>query len=401
MSDYYIGRQPIFDRNMDVFAYELLFRSGEQNSASFIDGAKATSTVIINTFTEIGIEKLVGRRPAFINMPYDFLVNPEMISFPPKQVVLEILEDVQVDQALIDRVRELNSAGYTLALDDFIFDEQWQPLIEQADIIKFDITQLDRSALQEQVAMMQSLGKRTLAERIETQEEFDELLALNFDYYQGYFFAKPRIISGKRVPVNKLGLVELLARINEPGTTISSLSDMVGADVALSMKVLKFINSPITGLPRRVENIHQAVVYLGMDTLKSWITIMAMSELDDKPEALLNLALSRARLCQLLAEHIPGTDPQAAFTVGLFSLLDTMLDRPMEEVVSSLPFVDTVQLALANRTGPLGEILTLAINGLENTEPDISVAAPIENVGSMAVQAMHWADCASDAKAAA
>lgn len=401
MSEYHIGRQPIFDRNMDIFAYELLFRSSEQNSASFIDGAKATSTVIINTFTEIGIENLVGRRPAFINMPYDFLVNPEMISFPPKQVVLEILEDVEVDQALIDRVRELNSAGYTLALDDFIFDDQWQPLIEQAAIIKFDITQLDRSSLKQQVQLMQSLGKQTLAERIETQDEFDELKALNFDYYQGYFFAKPRVISGKRVPVNKLGLVELLARINEPSVTITSLSELVGADVALSMKVLKFINSPITGLPRKVENIHQAVVYLGMDTLKSWLTVMALSELDDKPEALLNLALTRARLCQLLAESIPGVDPQAAFTVGLFSLLDTMLDRPMDEVVSSLPFVDTVRLALQERSGSLGEILTTAISGLENTVPGQAVNVPIENIGSMAMQAMQWADLASDAKAAA
>ncbi|MFK7730325.1 MAG: EAL and HDOD domain-containing protein [Pseudomonadales bacterium] len=400
MSEFYIGRQPIFDCNMDVYAYELLFRSSEQNSASFFDGAKATSTVIINTFTEIGIEKLVGNRPAFINMPYDFLVDPEMISFPPKQVVLEILEDVEIDQKLIDRVRELNAAGYTLALDDFIFSEQWRPLIDEAAIVKFDITQLDRSALKEQVEMMQSLGKLTLAERIETQDEYDELKELNFDYYQGYFFAKPRVISGKRVPVNKLGLVELLARINEPNATISSLSEMVGADVALSMKVLKFINSPITGLPRRVENIHQAVIYLGMDTLKSWLTVMAMSEMDDKPEALLNLALSRAKLCQLLAENIPGVDPQAAFTVGLFSLLDTMLDRSMDEVVSSLPFVDSVRLALQERSGPLGDVLSLAVNGLENTEAPQSTTTQIADIGTMAVNAMQWADSASESQAA-
>lgn len=400
MSEFHIGRQPIFDRNMDIFAYELLFRSGEQNSANFIDGAKATSTVIINTFTEIGIEKLVGKRPAFINMPYEFLVNPEMISFPPKQVVLEILEDVRVDQELIDRVRELNTAGYTLALDDFIFGEEWRPLIDEAAIVKFDITQLDRSALKEQVEMMQSLGKQTLAERIETQDEFDELKELNFDYYQGYFFAKPRVIRGKRVPVNKLGLVELLARINEPSVTITALSEMVGADVALSMKVLKFINSPITGLPRRVENIHQAVIYLGMDTLKSWLTVMAMSELDDKPEALLNLALTRAKLCQMLAESMPGVDPQAAFTVGLFSLLDTMLDRPMDEVVSSLPFVDSVRLALQERSGPLGNVLSLAIDGLESTAQRDASVSPIENFGAMTVNAMHWADSASDAEAA-
>ncbi|MEM8496791.1 MAG: HDOD domain-containing protein [Pseudomonadota bacterium] len=400
MSEYHIGRQPIFDSNMDIFAYELLFRSSEQNSANFIDGAKATSTVIINTFTEIGIEKLVGKRPAFINMPYEFLVNPEMISFPPKQVVLEILEDVKVDQELIDRVRELNSAGYTLALDDFVYGDEWRPLIDEAEIVKFDITQLDRSALKQQVEMMQKLGKKTLAERIETQEEFDELKELKFDYYQGYFFAKPRVISGKRVPVNKLGLVELLARINEPNATISSLSEMVGADVALSMKVLKFINSPITGLPRRVENIHQAVIYLGMDTLKSWLTVMALSELDDKPEALLNLALTRAKLCQLLAESMPGVDPHAAFTVGLFSLLDTMLDRPMDEVVSSLPFVDSVRLALQERSGPLGNVLSLAIDGLENTAQRDASVTPIENFGEMTVNAMHWADSASDAKAA-
>ncbi|MFK8020464.1 MAG: EAL and HDOD domain-containing protein [Pseudomonadales bacterium] len=398
MSHFHIGRQPIFDQSMNIFAYELLFRSGSENAANVTDADYATSTVILNAFTEIGIDKLVGSRPAFINMPYNFLARPDMVGFPPQQVVLEILEDVVIDEALIDGVREMSAQGYIFALDDFIFSEQWQPLIDLATIIKFDVTQLDEHQLRDQVQMMQDLGKQTLAERIETQGEYDDLRQLGFDYYQGYFFAKPRVISGNRVPLNKLGMIELLARINEPDATISSISELVSADVALSLKTMKFINSPITGLRNPVENIQQAVIYLGFDTLKSWLTVMTLGEMNDKPEALINLALTRARMCQLLASTVPSVDPQAAFTAGLFSLLDTMLDSSMEEVLKTISLADIVSDALLHKKGELGALLRQAI---ELEQPCNDTELPVADVSKLQLEAIQWADAASNHEAAA
>lgn len=398
MSQFHIGRQPIFNHELEITAYELLYRSSHHNVANVINADQATSTVIVNAFTELGLANLVGQRPAFINMPYHFLVDPQMIGFPPDQVVLEILEDIVVDQALVNSVQAMVDQGYTFALDDFIYDKQWEPLVELAKIIKFDVTQLSREALRGQVVQMQQRGKLTLAERIETQDEFDSLKEFGFDYYQGYFFAKPKVIAGKCLASNKMSLIQMLAKINEPTATIESLSDLVSADLSLSLKTMKFINSPITGLSKPIENIHQAVVLLGLDTLKSWLTVITLSELDDKPEALTNLALTRARLCQLMAKSLTGLDPQAAFTAGLFSLLDTMLDRPMSEVLQTLPLADDVRSALLGNNGPLGELLTDAID-VETAFCDERVAAN-EEACALHLQAMQWADQASGSQAA-
>lgn len=393
MSQFHIGRQPIFDKEMNLFAYELLFRSGDTATANVIDGGQATSQVMVNAFAEIGLDKLVGAHHALINMPYEILSQPELIVFPPQQVILEILEDVKVDAQIINSVALLKSQGYRFALDDFIYSPEWEPLIEMAEIIKIDITQLSPQQLAEHMQMLKSKGKIVLAERIESVEEFEQLKKLEFDYYQGYFFAKPKVISGNRLPSSKMNHVQLLAKLNDPDVNVEDLSEVISSDIALSVKALRFVNSPAAGLRRPIDTVRQAIVHLGLNTLKSWMTVLAMTGVDDKPNALIGLALVRAKFCELAGIQLGGSSKDAFFTVGLLSVLDAMLDCDMATVLESLTLCDEVDAALLYREGVLGEVLEFAIR-MEAID-----AAPAE-LGNLSIEAvaechyaaMQWAD---------
>ncbi len=398
MSQYYIGRQPVFDADLQQYAYELLFRSGEKNAAGVLDDTHATSSVMVNAFIEIGLENLVGRHFALLNMPYEFLVRPDLIAFPPNQVILEILETVTIDDALLDGVRRLSDYGYTFALDDFVYTPEWEPLIDIAKLIKIDVTQLSREELRDHMQMFKERGKLTLAERVETQDEFDELKNLQFDYYQGYFFAKPRVISGKRLPSNKMGLVQMLAKINEPNVDMDELSELVSSDVSLGVKAMKFVNSPISGLRSPVDTVQQAVVYLGLDNLKSWITLLALARVDDKPGALINLALTRAKFCQYLAALDTTVSQQAAFTVGLFSLLDCMLDSSIEVALEPMNLTPEIKAALLENEGRLGAILE-QVRAFErhaqrqaSRPTELPAQAANCDLGELHLAAMRWAD---------
>ncbi len=393
MSQYHIGRQPIFDKEMNLFAYELLFRSGDTATANVIDGGQATSQVMVNAFTEIGLDKLVGTQHALINMPYEILSQPELIAFPPQQVILEILEDVTVDKRIIESVALLKSKGYRFALDDFIYSPEWEPLIDMAEIIKIDITQLSAQDLADHVALLKDKGKIVLAERIENQEEFEQLKELDFDYYQGYFFAKPKVISGNRLPASKINLVQLLAKLNAPDVDVEELTQLVSADISLSVKALRFVNSPVTGLKRPINTVHQAVVFLGLDTLKSWMTVLTMTGVDDKPTALIGLALVRAKFCELAGAQLGGGSKDAFFTVGLLSVLDAMLDSDMATVLESLTLCEEVHAALLCRQGVLGEVLEFAtrMEAVDATPATLGTLS-IEAVAECHYAAMQWAD---------
>jgi EAL and modified HD-GYP domain-containing signal transduction protein len=216
MPEVFVGRQPIYTRKLDVCAYELLFRSNETNRAQVVNGNQATSQVILNTFMEIGLDTIVGQKRAFINLTRDFLLQEYSAVFPAKRVVLEVLEDVPVDAALIAAVRRLSAQGYTIALDDFVYHERLRPLVEVADIIKVDVLALDRKTLSEHSTLLRQYNVQLLAEKVETQDAFKFCKALGFDYFQGYFFCKPEIIKGHRVPANRLATLQLLARLRDP-----------------------------------------------------------------------------------------------------------------------------------------------------------------------------------------
>jgi len=357
MPEIFIGRQPIFDRNMQVYAYELLFRGdGESFNARVIDGDSATSQVILNTFVNLGLDKIVGNHKAFINLTRVFISNPDLIVAPPEQIVLEILEDIEPSDTIVETLNTLKKQGHTI-------HNKFERFIELADIVKIDIMALDNEEIEQHVINLRQHDLKLLAEKIETYEEFEFLKSLDFDYYQGYFFSKPTIIKGRAISPNQLAVLELVATINNPDVEVEQLSKIISTDVSLSHKVLKFINSPISGLRTQVDSIQQAVVLLGLTTIKNWVTIMALANGSNKPRELSTTALIRARCCELLAKQCRLPKPDGFFTVGLFSSLDAMMDQPLEELLVELPLADESKAALLDHQGIFGEALnsTLAM----------------------------------------
>ena len=393
MSDIFIGRQPIFDRNMEVFAYELLFRSGHDLSAGVIDGDSATSQVILNTFVNMGLEKIVGEHKAFINMTRVFISNPDLVIMPPDQVVLELLEDIEPNQTIIDTLVTLKKQGHTIALDDFVYDEKFEPFLELADIVKIDIMSLDRNQISQHVAKLKANNIKILAEKIETHEEFEFLKDLGFDYYQGYFFSKPSIVQGKSIAPNQLMVLKLISKINNPDVEVEELSHIISTDVSLSHKVLKFINSPLSGLRSEVDSIQQAVVLLGLNTIKNWVTIMALANGSDKPAELSTLALIRGRCCELQAKACKLPKPDSFFTVGLFSSLDAMMDIPLEDLLEELALSEDAKLALLKHTGIFGEALNSTL-AMERSDFSLIGFSDLDmnTLSDIYLEAIHWAD---------
>ncbi|MEO5573477.1 MAG: HDOD domain-containing protein [Gammaproteobacteria bacterium] len=357
MLDVFVGRQPIYNRQLEVFAYELLFRSGVNNHAIFDDGDQATSQVILNTFMEIGLENIVGEKMAFINLTRTFILGSYLFPFPQTRIGLEILEGIRVDADIVESVRKLSEQGYLIVLDDFVYHENLLPLVEMADIIKLDILALGRDGVREHLEILKKYKIEILAEKVETQDDFEFCKRLGFNYFQGYFFCQPNVIKGQRIPVNRLATLQLLAKLQDPDTEMQELEALISQDVSMSYKLLRCVNSSVYGLPTRVESIHQAVMLLGQPGLKAWASLITLSSIDDKPHELFQTALIRAKMCELLAGARQDSDKESYFTVGLFSVLDALMDVPMPELLNTLPVSADIKQALLHHQGALGIIL--------------------------------------------
>ena len=304
MPDIFVGRQPIYDRKIHVVGYELLFRSGGNMADAFqkIGADGATSTTIINSYLEIGLDKLVGNHYAFINLTEKFLLSDDALPISPKQVVLEVLENITITDDIVKAVERLKLEGFIIALDDYIYNPAHKPLISLVDIIKIDVLQLDQQQLIEHVYTLKRHNVKLLAEKVETMDEFAFCHKLGFDYFQGYFLSKPRVIKSTSLASNKLAVLNLLSVLMNPDSQIEEIEEAMAFDVSISYKMLKLINSAIFNLNRTVESIQQAIVILGRKKLRSWASLIALANLDDRPSEMVHLAMTRAKMCEILAE---------------------------------------------------------------------------------------------------
>lgn len=396
MPDVFVARQPIFDRDLDVFAYELLFRRADMASADVIDGDRATSEVILNAFTVIGLTELVGVHRAFINMTRSFLLREQGVTLPADRVVLEVLEDVDPDAALVDALREWASRGYLISLDDFVFHESRLPLIELADVIKVEITALTPTQLAEHVRLLRPYKAKLLAEKVETREQYELCHRLGFDYFQGYFLERPNVLRGTSIPTGHLPALSLLAALNRPDVEVNELEDIVSRDVSLSYKLLRYLNSPLFPVKRRIESLRQALVYLGKQELQAWASLLILSSVPDKPQELMTTLMVRAKMCELLAQRLGLANPKSYFTIGLFSGLDALMDAPLAVVLQHVSLSDDVAAALLHRAGNGGRVLDCVLsyehaNWPRIAEMDIQADAVIESY----VQAVQWANRAA------
>ena len=394
MSHIAIGRQPIFNQQLKTIAYELLFRDCDgQNRAKVTDGDQATTEVILTAFTEIGLGNLFDNKPAFLNLTQSFLEGTVPMPNMSGQVVLEVLENIPVTATTIAAVKKLKQQGYTIALDDLIYYPHLDPFIEVADIIKLDVLAQDHDTLAASAKLLRSMGKKLLAEKIETQQEYAFCQSLGFDYYQGYFFCRPEVLSLKSMPANKLQIIKILSQLQNPDISVDELENEISHDVTLSYRLLRYINSAQFALRQEIDSISQAIMLMGWDNIRSIATLIILSRIEDKTIELFKTGLLRAQMCKLLAGKVkPGAEDRY-FTAGLFSIIDALMDLPMQKVMEQLPLSEELINALVYQQGDMGHTLFNVVEYGRSHPSAISGSAySLDEMREAYLKALSWAD---------
>ena len=385
--EFYLARQPILGRDQKLVAFELLFRAApEHDDAQLTDYAAATAAVISHA-SQLGMHQVVGEQVAFVNVDEVVLMSDFVRFLPPDKVILEILETVLPTPQLLGRIRELKELGFKFALDDVIgHSEQVSKLRNLVDVIKVDLQGVGRDELAELVHALRGPHQKLLAEKVETVEEFQLCLELGFEYFQGYYFARPAILSGKKITPSELVLLRLLDLIHSEADN-EVIEAAVKRDALLSLNLLRLVNGYLTGtgVPR-IESISQALAQLGRSQLQRWVQILLYSGPEGNVELnspLLQLATTRGRLLELMTLTLcPGdvAGANTAFTVGILSLMDALFDVPMRTILDKVEISREVRTALLERGGDFGAMLSVA-EGLERTEPGRDMAAALARLG--------------------
>ncbi|MBX3160233.1 MAG: HDOD domain-containing protein [Deltaproteobacteria bacterium] len=355
----YVGRQAVFDRNLKVVAYELLYRDSEENRARIDDPDQATATTMLNAVVELGLDKLVGELPIFVNLPAAFLLKRYPVPLPPERTYLEVLEDVPVTPELIDAIKGFRAEGFKIALDDFLLTDQTRPLVPLADLIKVDVLGVPRDDIDEQFDELRPLCKTLLAEKISTHDEMAHYHLLGFDLFQGHFLQMPIVERGRRLPHNRAALVQVLAKLYQPNIDLRAVEAMLSAEVGLSVRLLKLASSAALSRGAPIANLGQAIARLGTQQIAALVLLVLVAGFDDKPFELARQALIRARMCEALA-RTTNVPPDQLFTAGLLSLLDALLDRPLDEIVDDIPVTPLIRGALVGGTGSAAKIVDAA-----------------------------------------
>lgn len=395
-----LARQPILNRRQEVVGYELLCRPVPQDTKEWQDdfGDHATSEVLISAFNDIGIDLVTGGLPAYINFTRHWLHHPPML--PANSLVAELLEYIEPAEENLAALKRLKKLGYRIALDDYQGDDHQVPLFPHLDIIKVDIRRLpELSRLPGLIEKYRPYNLQWLAEKVETREEFDFCLNAGCDLFQGYFFSHPANVYGKRLPDNQMAVVQLLQILNDPDARIEDVASVLQTDPQLSYKLLKVVNSAAVGCAREVSSIRHAIMIAGLDRLRAWSNLIALGKLSEKPDVLREQAVVRAMLCKALVFATPGLDEETAFTLGLFSLLDAFLDRPLSDICERLRLPSSSSDALLHHTGDYGLILATTI-AMEKGDWDSIRWDLLEGLGVGPVQLeQHYLNALQSARA--
>jgi len=354
-SQTFVGRQAIFDETLKIYAYELLFRSGLDNVFMDIDGDAATSSVINDSFFNLGLNSLTGDKRVSINFTRNLLLGNYAQILPKDKLVVEILENVEPAPDVLKAVKELKQKGYTLALDDYTGEDLKNPFLEWVDIIKVDFVAVSPQMRSFLVKRFKPRNVILLAEKVETREDFQTALDMGYSLFQGYFFCKPTVVAKTHIPESKVSKFQLLSEINKFDLDFKRIEKIIKNDVALSYKLLRYINSAWFGLKQEVTNIGQTITLLGQKNIKKWISLVAIATLGyDKPPELLITAVIRGRFCELLAPIFKMADRQEDFFImGMFSTIDALLDIPMDKALEDINLPSDITAALTGRPGRL------------------------------------------------
>ncbi len=410
MLEKFIARQPIFDDKLKLFAYELLFRASSENV--FRPYKAASEIVIVDSTSLFGLQPLTGHAKAFINLDLLALQRGTARLLPPDQVVIEILESITPTQDVVQLCAELSNEGYTLALDDYVGHPKWEPLLHLVKFLKVDFRACDppaRAAIANRYrAKTDNPGgsngdaMRLLAEKIETNDELLEARSLGYSYFQGFFFCKPSTLSVREIPGNKLNCLRLLHLVASPDFNYDAVEELLKTDPALVYKLLRYLNSWLVAIRSEIHSIREAIALLGEKEFRRWISVLAVVAMaSDKPHELIRTALTRAFFCEALAKSLPvaaapSIKSSDLFLMGLLSVTDAILDRPMEQVLASLPIAAEVRTALCGGANPYRDVYDVLLAYEHADWHALSAASTRLNIDESSV-----ADCESKAREAA
>lgn len=365
-----MARQPIFDRNQKVVAYELLYRTEDAQGHALFSNSEATSEVILNAYTSISDSGELKRVPAFINLTRDILVEQQLPEVSKKHIVLEILEDIEPDEEVIKAVTKLHADGYRIAMDDFVYDPKYDDLLKLAHIVKVDVLDLGMEEVSKQVKELKKHKVTLLAEKIETHEQLEACVDLGFKLFQGHFLSKPKVVKGKKIQGSQVALMQLIQELQSSKATPEKLEELIIRDPALTYKLLRIVNSAGYSLVRQVESVAEAIVLLGLEQVKKWATLIAMSSNQDKPEELSRSLLIRGRMCEEIAQAQKLSNYGSYFMAGMMSGLHALLDIDRENMLEQVPLGDDIKNAVSLGQGEIGQVLRNVVN-YENGDWDL------------------------------
>jgi len=374
----HIGRQAIYDRAGEVIGYELLFRGGIEDTEAHRRNAYATSQVIVNAFAEFGLEQIVGGKPCFLNLTREFLVGDLPLPFEPGRVVLEILESVVLDDDVLAGVASLVEQGFQIALDDFVWGQGHEKLLDLASYVKIDMLESDPQTVVSTVFTVRRHPQiKLVAERVQTPELQDLAQKFGFDYFQGHAYGRPQTLSAISLNPSRMRRLELFGALTAADIEMNKVVQIVTTDPALSYRVLQATNSAATGLPRKVASVREAIMMLGTDRIRQWVALMLVSDISEATEEQLSTMMSRAKLCQTIADRL-NVPSDAAFTVGLLSGVGELVAEPMAELVSRMPVTAEIVEALVHGKGRLGEVLAM-VQAYEKSDLSALREAPVSS----------------------
>jgi c-di-GMP-related signal transduction protein len=404
MHEKFIARQPIFDDKLKLFGYELLFRASSENV--FRPYKAASDSLIVDSTSLFGLQSLTGHAKAFVNLDLFALRRGTARLLPPDQVVIEILENITPTQEVVQLCAELCNEGYALALDDYVGHPKWEPLIPLVRFLKVDFQACDppaRAAIANRhraqpAADANSNSMRLLAEKIESNDDLLEARSLGYVFFQGYFFCKPSTLSVREIPGNKLNCLRLLHLVASPDFSYDAVEELLKTDPALVYKLLRYLNSWLVAIRGEIHSIREAIALLGEKEFRRWISVLAVVAMaSDKPHELIRTALTRAFFCETLAKSLPApTQSSDLFLMGLLSVTDAILDRPMEQVLASLPIAPDVRAALCGTANQHRDVYDVLLAYERADWPTLSTASARLGIDESCV-----AECEAKAREAA
>ncbi|ROP27750.1 EAL and HDOD domain-containing protein [Couchioplanes caeruleus] len=390
----HVGRQPIFDVTGDVVAYELLFRGSMDAVEAGRRDTYATSQVIVNTFTEFGIDEVVGDRTCFINMTREFLTGELTLPFGPEHVVLEVLETVDVDDEVVDGVTALAAKGYRIALDDFVWGSGHERLLPLADFVKLDLLAAEPDHLDAIVAACREYPKiKIVAEGLETGEQLALSNRYGFELRQGYVLSRPQVLTAASLTPSKLRRLELIGALSASDADLEQVLSIIARDPALTLRVLRASNSVAAGATSRVSSVRQAVVMLGLAHIRQWAMLMVVDDVAEATEVQMADALTRARLCEHVAPAF-GADPDAAFMAGLITAVAQMIGMTPAAIAHQLPLSTDITKALERGTGSLGQVLRVVDAYERGDLSAVAAAYSGDDLSGTVMAAMRWSTMA-------